>query len=50
LRWSSEHPDYGGIGVPEVVNDGGWRIPGHAAVVLRAGEPRADGEAATTEQ
>ena len=34
-RWSSEHPDYGGLGTPEVVNDSGWRIPGHSAVVLR---------------
>jgi maltooligosyltrehalose trehalohydrolase len=33
-RWSSEHPDYGGLGTPTVVNDTGWRIPGHSAVVL----------------
>ena len=48
MRWSSEHPDYGGIGVPEVVNDGGWWIPGHAAVVLRPGAHRPD-EVASTE-
>jgi maltooligosyltrehalose trehalohydrolase len=36
LRWSSEHPDYGGRGTPEVESDSGWRVPGHAAVVLRA--------------
>jgi maltooligosyltrehalose trehalohydrolase len=36
LRWSSEHPDYGGCGTPEVESESGWRIPGHAAVVLRA--------------
>ena len=35
LRWSSEHPDYGGVGTPDVVNDSGWRIPGHCAIVLR---------------
>jgi maltooligosyltrehalose trehalohydrolase len=35
LRWSSEHPDYGGAGTPEVVGDAGWRIPGHAAIVLQ---------------
>ena len=35
LHWSSEHPDYGGAGTPDVVTDDGWRIPGHAAVVLK---------------
>jgi maltooligosyltrehalose trehalohydrolase len=34
LTWSSEHPDYGGCGTPDVASDTGWRIPGHAAVVL----------------
>jgi maltooligosyltrehalose trehalohydrolase len=34
-HWSSEHPQYGGTGTPEVVSDSGWRIPGHAAIVLR---------------
>jgi maltooligosyltrehalose trehalohydrolase len=34
-RWSSEHPEYGGLGTPAVVNSSGWRIPGHAAVVLQ---------------
>jgi maltooligosyltrehalose trehalohydrolase len=34
LRWSSEHPRYGGTGTPEVVGPTGWRIPGHSAVVL----------------
>jgi maltooligosyltrehalose trehalohydrolase len=37
LRWSSEHADYGGIGTPDVVNDTGWRVPGHCAVVLQPG-------------
>jgi maltooligosyltrehalose trehalohydrolase len=35
--WSSEHPDYGGRGTPELDTPQGWRIPGRAAVVLRAG-------------
>jgi maltooligosyltrehalose trehalohydrolase len=34
-RWSSEHPDYGGLGTPDVVNESGWRIPGHSAVLLK---------------
>lgn len=34
VRWASEHPAYGGLGQPEVVTDEGWRIPGHAAVLL----------------
>jgi maltooligosyltrehalose trehalohydrolase len=33
--WSSEHPDYGGCGTPELDSGDNWRIPGHAAVVLR---------------
>ncbi len=36
VRWSSEHPDYEGCGTPEIESESGWRIPGHAAVVLRA--------------
>jgi maltooligosyltrehalose trehalohydrolase len=35
LHWSSEDPEYGGTGTPEVVGNHGWRIPGHSAVVLR---------------
>jgi maltooligosyltrehalose trehalohydrolase len=42
IRWSSEHPDYGGLGTPEVVNDTGWRIPGHCAVVLQPAAERSD--------
>ena len=34
LRWSSEHPDYGGGGAADVIDDTGWRLPGHAAVLL----------------
>jgi maltooligosyltrehalose trehalohydrolase len=33
--WSSEHPDYGGCGTPDLDSGDNWRIPGHAAVVLR---------------
>jgi maltooligosyltrehalose trehalohydrolase len=32
--WSSEHPRYGGAGTPPLETEEGWRIPGHAAVVL----------------
>jgi maltooligosyltrehalose trehalohydrolase len=35
LRWSTDHPRYGGPGVTEVVTDVGWRIPGHSATILR---------------
>jgi maltooligosyltrehalose trehalohydrolase len=35
VHWSSEHPDYGGAGTPEIIGDDGWRVPGHAAVVLQ---------------
>jgi maltooligosyltrehalose trehalohydrolase len=35
LLWSSEHPAYGGMGTaPPAAGDDGWRIPGHAAIVL----------------
>jgi maltooligosyltrehalose trehalohydrolase len=35
VRWSSEDPSYGGGGTPEVeAEDGAWRIPGEAAIVL----------------
>ena len=35
VRWSSAEPDYGGYGTPPILTDAGWRIPGHAAIVLR---------------
>jgi maltooligosyltrehalose trehalohydrolase len=38
LKWSSEHLTYGGTGAPEPVSEGIWRIPGHAAVMLEAGD------------
>ncbi|MBC8094923.1 MAG: malto-oligosyltrehalose trehalohydrolase [Akkermansiaceae bacterium] len=34
LIWSSEDPRYGGCGTPGVETDSGWRMPGHAAVVM----------------
>jgi maltooligosyltrehalose trehalohydrolase len=33
VSWSSEAPIYGGHGTPDVLKQG-WRIPGHAALVL----------------
>jgi maltooligosyltrehalose trehalohydrolase len=42
LLWSSEDSRYGGSGTPAPENDGIWRLPGHAAIVMRPGSP-ADG-------
>jgi maltooligosyltrehalose trehalohydrolase len=38
VLWSSEDPRYGGAGTPPMETDEGWKIPGHAAVVLRPKE------------
>lgn len=35
LEWSSEAPCYGGSGTAPIETGTGWRIPGHAAVVMR---------------
>ncbi len=35
LLWSSEWPEYGGSGTAELDGDENWRIPAHAAVVLK---------------
>ena len=35
VLWSSEDLKYGGIGTPPLETDQNWRIPGHAAVVLK---------------
>jgi maltooligosyltrehalose trehalohydrolase len=35
VLWTSEDPRYGGGGTPPLETDRGWRIPGHAAVVMR---------------
>jgi len=34
VAWSSESPEYGGSGTADVETDDGWRIPGHAAVLM----------------
>jgi maltooligosyltrehalose trehalohydrolase len=48
--WSSEDPRYGGTGTPPLDSDDeGWRIPGHAAVLLRpepAPRPEGNGRGA----
>jgi maltooligosyltrehalose trehalohydrolase len=41
VQWSSEDPRYGGTGTPPVDGPHNWRVPGHAAVVLRPAEPDA---------
>jgi maltooligosyltrehalose trehalohydrolase len=33
--WSSEDPKYGGTGTPPLDTEENWRIPGHAAVLLK---------------
>jgi maltooligosyltrehalose trehalohydrolase len=38
ILWSSESPRYGGSGTPELDSEENWRLPAHAAVLLR---PRA---------
>jgi maltooligosyltrehalose trehalohydrolase len=35
LIWSSEDPRYGGFGTPPL-GEQSWRLPGHAALVLRS--------------
>ena len=32
--WSSEHPRYGGAGTPPLESEGGWHVPGNAAVAM----------------
>ncbi len=34
VLWYSEAPRYGGYWAPPLETDGGWRVPGHVAVVL----------------
>lgn len=43
LRWSSEHPEYGGLGVPDVFSGARSEIPGHSATVLAPMESRHGG-------
>ncbi len=40
LLWSSENPVYGGSGTLPVDGPDGWRVPGHAAVVLHPAEQK----------
>jgi len=35
VEWSSEDPAYGGCGIAPLDSADNWRIPGHAAVVMR---------------
>jgi maltooligosyltrehalose trehalohydrolase len=43
VLWSSEDPRYGGAGAPPPEDaDGGWRLPGQAAIALRPA-PREEG-------
>jgi maltooligosyltrehalose trehalohydrolase len=37
VLWASEDPRYGGLGVAPLETEENWRIPGHAAVVVRPG-------------
>jgi len=34
VLWSSERPEYGGLGTPPLETEEGWLLPAHAAVVL----------------
>jgi maltooligosyltrehalose trehalohydrolase len=34
VRWSSENPEYGGLGAPPALDADGWRIAGQSACVL----------------
>ncbi|MFT3782726.1 MAG: malto-oligosyltrehalose trehalohydrolase [Nibricoccus sp.] len=35
IVWSSESPEYGGYGTPDLETTAGWLLPGHAAVLLK---------------
>ena len=38
LSWSSEFVRYGGNGTPTIYEDGRWRLPGEAAVLMTSGQ------------
>jgi maltooligosyltrehalose trehalohydrolase len=40
ILWSSENPKYGGSGVGPLHDEGKWRIPGDAAIVLETDEAK----------
>jgi maltooligosyltrehalose trehalohydrolase len=42
MLWSSEDPAYGGIGTPALDGEENWRIPGHAAVVVKPERLKSD--------
>ena len=42
ILWSSEDPKYGGCGTVPLESDEGWRLPGHAAVVLQPSDLRSN--------
>jgi maltooligosyltrehalose trehalohydrolase len=44
LMWSSEDPTYGGCGTPPLETDTNWRLPGHAAFLMRPGVPAPAGD------
>jgi maltooligosyltrehalose trehalohydrolase len=43
VLWSSEDPCYGGNGTAPLDSEENWRIPGHAAVLMRPGEANRHG-------
>jgi maltooligosyltrehalose trehalohydrolase len=45
-RWSSEAPEYGGGGAPDVSGPNGWFVTAHSAVVLQP--EKSDGGDGTT--
>ncbi len=42
VKWSSEHPDYGGCGTPPVETEENWWVPARCAVFLAPGPPHQD--------
>lgn len=49
IHFTSEHPEYGGDGTPDVETTAGWRFPPQAAILLRPG-PRRNLEAIKTSE
>jgi hypothetical protein len=39
--WSSEDPQYGGSGTPDIVTRTHWLLPGESAIVLHPAQGRA---------
>ena|SRR5687768_23182 len=38
MIWSSEHPQYGGQGTPQVLQENSWHLLGDALVVMKAAD------------